>query len=68
MSSRPIRITDELSVGGGAPLPVTQDKATDWGPAWSADGAWLFFMSDRGGPANLWRIRIDEQSGCRQGC
>ena len=52
-----------VPAGGGAPVPVIQDKATDWGPAWSADGAWLYFMSDRGGPVNLWRIRIDEQTG-----
>ena len=30
---------------------------------WSHDGRHLFFMSDRGGTANLWRVAIDERSG-----
>ena len=52
-----------VPVAGGTPVAVTNDAATDWSPAWSPDGRYLFFSSDRGGSMNLWRIRIDEQSG-----
>ena len=48
---------------GGAPVPVTADDANDWHPAWSADGRHLYFVSDRGGSMNLWRVAIDERSG-----
>jgi dipeptidyl aminopeptidase/acylaminoacyl peptidase len=49
------------AVGGG--MPVTQDNALDWSPAWSPDGRYLYFSSTRGGTMNLWRTRIDEYSG-----
>jgi hypothetical protein len=35
--------------GGGDPVAVTNDLATDWNPAWSPDGNYLYFASDRGG-------------------
>src|SRR5262249_24901883 len=69
------RIADWALVAGGhraiftvpaprrAPLPVTEDAATDWCPVWSPDGRYLYFSSDRGGNMNLWRVRIEEQTG-----
>ncbi len=48
---------------GGAATPVTSDAFVDWGPAWSHDGRYLFFCSDRSGSPNLWRVRIDEDTG-----
>jgi len=52
-----------VPAAGGEPAPVTSDAATtDWNPAWSPDGH-LYFVSDRGGSMNLWRIAVDEQSG-----
>ena len=33
---------------------VTHDRATDLGPAWSADGKYLFFSSDRTGIFNIY--------------
>jgi Tol biopolymer transport system component/serine/threonine protein kinase len=48
---------------GGAPVPVTNDTATDWNPVWSPDGDTVFFSSNRGGSMNLWRVRMDEASG-----
>jgi len=30
---------------------------------WSADGRFLYFLSDRDGPMNTWRVRIDEETG-----
>ncbi len=42
---------------------VTQDPPVDRSPAWSPDGRYLLFASDRGGSMNLWRVPIDEASG-----
>jgi len=42
---------------------VTNDLAVDWNPVWSADGQYLYFGSDRAGALNLWRVRINEESG-----
>jgi TolB protein len=48
-------------------VSVTNDAALDWNPFWSADGAWLYFSSDRGGTLNLWRVAIDERTGVTRG-
>ncbi len=48
---------------GGEPVEVTNDPALDWNPVWSPDGNYLYFASDRGGSMNLWRVRVEEQSG-----
>ncbi|HTR03209.1 MAG TPA: protein kinase [Thermoanaerobaculia bacterium] len=45
------------------PVPVTQDPALDWNPVWSADGRFLYFLSNRDGSMNLWRVSIDEGTG-----
>jgi len=52
---------------GEKPVPVTQDAAIDWDPIWSPDGRLIYFLSDRNGTQNLWRISIDEESGRPQG-
>jgi Tol biopolymer transport system component len=46
---------------------VTNDLAVDWNPVWSPDGQYLYFGSDRGGAMNVWRIRVDEESGTPRG-
>jgi TolB protein len=52
-----------VAASGGDPVSVTNDPYVDWNPVWSPDGHYLYFSSDRGGSMNLWRVRIDEQSG-----
>jgi len=52
-----------VPAAGGPPVPVTEDDAVDWSPAWSPDGGHLYFSSDRGGSMNLWRVALDETSG-----
>ena len=49
--------------GNGAPVPVTSDAAVDWNPVWSPSGGHLWFISDRGGTMNIWRVPIDERTG-----
>jgi Tol biopolymer transport system component len=52
-----------VPAGGGPAVLTTSDKATDWSPVWAPDGEHLYFVSDRGGSMNLWRVAIDEESG-----
>ncbi len=49
--------------GAAGARRVTDDAAVDWSPAWSPDGLLLYFLSDRGGVMNLWRVPIDERAG-----
>jgi Tol biopolymer transport system component len=44
-------------------LPVTTEPGINWSPAWSHDGAYIYFSSDRAGNTNLWRVPINEKSG-----
>jgi eukaryotic-like serine/threonine-protein kinase len=52
-----------ISTTQADPVQVTDDAAEDWNPIWSPDGNYLYFVSTRGGYMNVWRVRIDEQSG-----
>lgn len=56
-----------VPAAGGEPAPVLSDRATDWSPTWSPDGRFIYFVSDRGGSMNLWRIAVDEASGRARG-
>ncbi len=31
----------------GATVPLTSDRFNNWSPAWSRDGRWIYFLSDR---------------------
>jgi hypothetical protein len=51
---------------GGSFVQVTDGTAFDARPQWSAEGALLYFTSDRGSPGNVfnvWAIRIDPERG-----
>jgi Tol biopolymer transport system component len=50
-------------LAGGPGIQVTNGESSDWNPAWSADGRFLFFSSDRSGPMNIWRVAIDPATG-----
>jgi len=52
-----------VDLEGNNPIRATSHAANDWNPVWSPDGHWLYFLSNRGGSMNLWRIAIDESSG-----
>jgi Tol biopolymer transport system component len=48
---------------GEKPVAVTQDPALDWNPVWSPEGHFLYFLSNRDGAMNLWRVPVDEATG-----
>ncbi len=52
-----------IPAAGGERVKVTPDGARYQDAAWSPDGDYLYFSSDRGGSSNLWRVPIAEQTG-----
>ena len=56
-----------IPAGGGEPRSVTDDAAVDWNPVWSPDGQHLYFVSNRGGSNNVWRVPVDERTGEARG-
>lgn len=48
-----------IPAGGGAPLHVTDDDASDLDPAWTPDGGAIVFSSDRTGIFNLFAARAE---------
>ena len=54
-------------LAGGTRVRITADEASDWNPAWSADGRFLYFSSDRSGTMNIWRIAVDARTGAPGG-
>ncbi|MFO1469179.1 MAG: S9 family peptidase [Steroidobacteraceae bacterium] len=41
---------------GAKPLQLTADPADDQAPQWSADGSAVFFLSNRNGSSQVWRV------------
>jgi Tol biopolymer transport system component len=56
-----------LPLAGGARVRVTSGGSTNWNPAWSRDGRFLYFASDRSGSMNIWRVPIDAETGATAG-
>ncbi|HYN21107.1 MAG TPA: protein kinase, partial [Thermoanaerobaculia bacterium] len=52
-----------VPVEGGKAVRVHADRFLNWNPIWSPDGRYLYFISDRSGSLNVWRIGIDEATG-----
>jgi eukaryotic-like serine/threonine-protein kinase len=48
-------------------VQLTDDRAVDWNPVWSADGKTIYFGSDRNGAMTMWRIAVDEATGKPRG-
>jgi Tol biopolymer transport system component len=57
------RILWTIPAEGGTPVPVTNDDHINWDPVWSPDGRYLYYISDRSGSMNVWRVPVDEASG-----
>ena len=51
-----------MPVEGGAAMPLTTGTDWDSGPRFSPDGAYVYFISDRIGQKNLWRVSLTDQS------
>jgi dipeptidyl aminopeptidase/acylaminoacyl peptidase len=47
------------SDGGGAGMRVTAETSNASAPRWAADGRALYFLSDRSGDAQVWRLSLD---------
>jgi Tol biopolymer transport system component len=45
------------------PVAVTTDAPVDWNPVWSTDGRELYFVSDRAGTMDVWRVSLDPATG-----
>ena len=43
----------------GEPLALTSETSSAWNPRWSAAGDALYFLSDRSGNAQVWKLPID---------
>jgi len=56
-----------LPTSGGAIVPITRDGFLNWNPVWAPDGAHVYFVSNRGGSMNIWRVAVDEASGQPRG-
>jgi serine/threonine protein kinase/Tol biopolymer transport system component len=65
--ANPNRDVWTVAIDGTNPVRVTTDEATDWNPVWSPDGTALYFLSNRSGSMNLWRVGIDEGTGATTG-
>ena len=48
---------------GGEPVAATADSDVSWNPVWGPDGRHLYYVSNRGGSTNVWRVAIDEATG-----
>ncbi len=56
-----------VAIDAANPVRVTTEEANDWNPVWSPDGTALYFLSNRSGSMNLWRVSIDEATGVTTG-
>jgi len=48
-----------VPTGDGEPRPVTTSTTSVWSPRWSADGDYLYFLSDRSDNNQLWRLPVN---------
>jgi Tol biopolymer transport system component len=51
-----------LDTLGNVDLQITHDRALDLHPAWSPDGRWLLFSSDRSGIPNIYAVEAGLKS------
>jgi Tol biopolymer transport system component len=47
-----------VDVATGVSRRVTQEASNDQWPTWSADGEWIYFMSDRSGAREIWKVPV----------
>jgi serine/threonine-protein kinase len=47
-----------IRVRDGAVVPVTDSTSVNQSPAWSRDGRWLYYLSNRLGPRDVYAVRV----------
>jgi len=48
-----------VSTSAGEAIPLTAESKSSWGPKWSKDGKWLYFLSKRSEQATqLWKLNM----------
>lgn len=57
------RVLYTMPAEGGEAIALADHAAVDWNPVWSPDGRSLYFLSERGGNMNVWRVPMDEADG-----
>ncbi len=55
-----------VSVNGGTPRRLTEPDSNNFLPAWSADGKEIFFVSDRGGDNQMWKMNAGDETSAVQ--
>jgi dipeptidyl aminopeptidase/acylaminoacyl peptidase len=51
-------LLDLTRPGGGTPLRLTDGKANDSSPRWASDSRALYFLSERSGSSQVWRLSL----------
>jgi dipeptidyl aminopeptidase/acylaminoacyl peptidase len=51
---------------GSSVRQLTKDSSTDSHPAWSRDGRWLYFSSNRSGSFEIWKMAADRPEQVHQ--
>jgi Tol biopolymer transport system component/predicted Ser/Thr protein kinase len=54
------------NVSNGESIRLTDGTKREWSPSWSPDSRALFFVSDRGGTPDLWKLDIDEKGRSKE--
>ena len=52
---------------GGSPINLTESPGFDAYPTWARDGRSIYFVSDRTGDWNIWRLGLDPETGSSVG-
>ncbi|MBS1794619.1 MAG: PD40 domain-containing protein [Acidobacteria bacterium] len=52
-----------VPASGGSWIPITEGKYWNDKPRWSPDGRTIYFVSNRTGFFNVWKVRFDPSSG-----
>ena len=52
-----------VPASGGSWIPISEGQFWDDKPRWSADGKTIYFVSNRTGFFNVWKVRFDPESG-----
>jgi serine/threonine protein kinase len=52
-----------IAASGGEAWTITADADVDWSPSWAPDSSAIYFVSNRGGSMNLWRVPVDPDTG-----